>query len=88
MKRLADIYKNVLMLTQLGFSFVTPLLLCLALCWFLNSYLGLGSWIYIPGFFFGLGGSGMTAYKFYLVIERKQEKESKKEKKKIYFNHH
>ncbi len=88
MKRLADIYKNVLMLTQLGFSFVTPLLLCLALCWFLNSNLGLGSWVYIPGFFFGLGGSGMTAYKFYLAIERRQEKESKKEEKKIYFNHH
>ncbi len=88
MKRLADVYKDILMLTQLGFSFITPLLLCLALCWCLSTYLGLGSWVYIPGFFFGLGGSGMTAYKFYLAIERKQEKESKKEKEKIYFNHH
>ena len=33
MKRLSNMYKNVLMLTQFGLSFITPLLMCLALCW-------------------------------------------------------
>ena len=86
MKYWADIYKNILMLTQFGFSFITPLLLCLAICWSLSSCLGVGEWIYIPGFFFGLGGSGMVAYKLYLKIEKKHKKE--KENKKIYFNRH
>ena len=42
----------------------------------------------LPGFFFGLGGSGTVAYKFYLSINRQQKKENKKKKNKVSFNRH
>ena len=69
-------------------SFITPLLLCLALCWFIISKTGVGVWVYIPGFFFGMGGSATVAYKFYLSINRQQRKENKKRKNKVSFNRH
>ena len=86
MKNWTEIIKNVSMLTQFGLSFVTPLLLCLAVCWWLTTYLGAGGWVYIPGFFFGLGGSFMVAYKLYLSVVNRGNKEDKK--KKVSFNRH
>ena len=88
MKNWADMLKNITMLTQFGLSFVTPVFLCLALCWWLNIHLGVGAWVYIPGFFFGLGGSFMVAYKLYLKIMEEQKKEDKKKHKKVSFNRH
>ena len=43
MKNWADMLKNITMLTQFGLSFVTPVFLCLALCWWLNIHMGLYS---------------------------------------------
>lgn len=73
---------------QLGLSLITPVLICLAVCWLIVSKTGAGGWVYIPGFFFGLGGSGTVAYKFYLSINRQQKKENKKKKNKVSFNRH
>jgi len=86
MKQFGEIYKNLVLLTQFGISLIAPLLLCLGLCWWLSSSFDIGGWIFIPGFFFGLGGSGMTAYKLYLSVKNRQEKEQTK--KKISFNSH
>lgn len=86
MKQWSDIIKNVSLLTQFGLSLLTPLLLCLGLCWWLCSRFGLGGWIYILGFFFGLGGSGTVAYKLYLSQVRQCEKEKRKDK--VSFNRH
>lgn len=83
---ISEMMKNITLLTQLGLSLVTPLLICLALCWWLNARAGMGGWVYIPGFFFGLGGSGMSAYKVYMTVVGRQEKEKGKEK--ISFNSH
>ena len=88
MKQWSKIIKNVTMLSQFSLSLITPLLLCLAFCWFLISHTGVSGWIFIPGFFFGLGGSGTVAYKFYLSINRQQRKESRKKKNKVSFNRH
>ena len=74
LKQWSEILRNVTMLSQLGLSFITPLLLCLALCWFIISKTGVGGWIYIPGFFFGLGGSATVAYKFYLSVNKQEKK--------------
>lgn len=74
------------MLSQFGLSFITPTLLCLAICWWLSSRWGIGGWVYIPGFFFGMGGSGMVAYKFYLSVTKKEKKKEKKTP--ISFNRH
>lgn len=86
MKEWTDIFKNITILTQFGLSLITPLLLCLAFCWWLCGAAGIGGWIYILGFFFGMGGSGMVAYKFYLSAMKHQKKEEKK--KKVSFNRH
>lgn len=86
MKQWSEIIRNITMLSQLGLSFITPLLLCLAICWFLTSRMGIGGWVYILGFFFGMGGSGTVAYKFYLSVNRQEQKKEKKNK--VYFNRH
>ena len=88
MKQWSEIIRNVTMLSQLGLSLITPILICLAVCWLIVSKTGVGGWVYIPGFFFGLGGSGTVAYKFYLSINRQQRKEDKKKRNKISFNRH
>lgn len=88
MKNFAEMYKNILILTQFGLSFITPLLLCLALSWWLTTHFGLGGWVYILGFFFGMGGSGTVAYKLYLSVVNKQKKEEKEKKNPISFNRH
>ena len=36
MKNWMDVIKNLTMLTQFGLSFITPIFLCLAACWWLN----------------------------------------------------
>ena len=86
LKQWSEILRNVTMLSQLGLSFITPLLLCLALCWVITSRTGVGGWVYIPGFFFGMGGSGMVAWKLYVSVIGKQKKEETK--KHISFNRH
>lgn len=86
MRHWMNLAKSLTAFTQFGLSLVTPLLLCLGLCMWLSQGMGVGGWVYIPGFFFGMGGSAMVAYKFYLGIIGKQEKEKKK--KRICFNRH
>ena len=88
MKKGAEIWKNIAMLSQFGLSFITPLLLCLAGCWWRSAKAGAGGWVYIPGFLFGMGGSATVAYKFYLSTVKHQKKEEKKKKQKVSFNRH
>lgn len=88
MKNWSEIIRNLTMLTQFGLSFITPLLLCLAGCWWLVSHGGIGLWIYIPGFFFGMGGSGMVAYKMYRMITARKVRKEEKNKPKASFNSH
>lgn len=88
MKQWTNVIRNITMLTQFSLSFVTPLLLCLAACWWITDKTGAGGWVYIPGFFFGMGGSAMVAYKLYLSVTARQSKEDKKRSKKISFNRH
>ena len=85
MKKWNDIAKNLALLTQFGLSLITPLLLCLGICWYLENHGGLGGWVYIPGLILGLGGSGTYAWKFWRSVEGKQ---AKKPKKGISFNRH
>ena len=86
MKDWVTISQRLVMLGQLGLSLLMPLLLCLAACYLLTSKLGVGLWIYFPGFVFGLGGSFMTAYKLWLSVNSKAKKEG--EDKPPAFNRH
>ena len=88
MKKWAGIISNLTILTQFGLSFVTPLLLCLGICWWLTDRFALGGWVYLLGFFFGLGGSFTVASKLYLNVTAPDRKEKEKEKKKVSFNRH
>ena len=88
MKQWTDLVKNLTMLTQFSLSLMTPLLMCLGICWWLTAKAGLGGWVFIPGFFFGLGGSAMVAYKLYLAVERKNRKEKEEKREYISFNRH
>ena len=58
MKGWAHTMSSLSMFSQLGLSLAAPLLLCVLICSWLTGRFGIGTWIYIPGFFFGLGGSG------------------------------
>lgn len=86
MKQFSELFKNLALLTQLGLSLIMPILLCCLLCFFLTSKFDIGGWVFIPGIFFGLGGSFMTGYKLYLSECKKSKKDS--EKNKINFNSH
>ena len=79
------------MVGQLGLSLLMPLLLCLLFCLYLVTRFGAGLWIYIPGFFFGLGGSAMTAYKVYKSVTNKSRRQGKlhpRSKNEVSFNQH
>ena len=86
MKKWTDIIEKLTMLTQLSLSLVTPLLLCLGLCWWSSNRWSLGGWIYMIGFFFGLGGSAMTAWKFYRSVVMRQERTEKEKKNQKYLS--
>lgn len=88
MNKWRSLAKNLTMITQLGLSFIMPLLLCVALCWYLCDRFSMGGWIYILGFFFGLGASFMTAYKFFVSVMADEKKQSGQKKKTVSFNKH
>ena len=76
-KMFAELVKNMTLLTQLGLELISPLLVCLGICWWLTAKIGLGGWVFLPGFFFGLGGSFAVAKKLYETTMKREEKEKK-----------
>ena len=86
MNNWGSIFRQITILSQMGLSLIAPLLLCLFLCSFLTTRFGLGGWIYLPGFFFGLGGLAATARKIYIGITKHDKKNRKSSGTS--FNHH
>ena len=83
-----ELLQNLTMITQVGFSLITPLLVCLGVCWWLTRRFDLGGWIFIPGFILGLGGSFSAAWKLYQSAMRREKKKKEKEKETLSFNQH
>ncbi len=82
-------FGNFALIGQFGLSLAVPIILCVIGSYFLVSHDIAGTWIYIPGFILGIGASFMTAYKFYMYVEKTGRKRDKKIKRKgIYFNRH
>ena len=79
MKDWVTISQRLVMIGQLGLSLLMPLLISLGVCYLLSTRLGLGLWIYFPGFIFGLGSSFMTAYKFWQYTCEKERKKAEEE---------
>lgn len=87
MKDWMKLARGIALLTQFGLSLVTPLLLCVGICWWLTVRRGAPGWVFIPGFFLGLGGSFATARRLYLSVTQK-DKDNRKKKRGISFNSH
>lgn len=88
MHQMTKALKNLTLVTQFGLSFIMPLLICLLICmWLVNKY-EVGTWVFIVGFFFGLGSSFVTAYKFFKSVMKNEDKEERNRKDKVYFNNH
>jgi len=74
MAEIKNICRTLPLVGQLGLSIVVPIVLCIIACDWLINKLGVGSWIYIPGFIMGLGAAFMTMYKLYLSEKNKSKK--------------
>jgi len=81
-----QILNNLALIGQMGLSFAMPLLLCLFACHVLCTRFSVGYWVYIPGFFFGLGGSFATALKVYTAVTSKNK--NRQDKKTKAYNRH
>ncbi|WP_026505202.1 AtpZ/AtpI family protein [Butyrivibrio sp. NC3005] len=83
MKDLNKLLTGIVYVGQLGLDLAVPILLCLGLGWFLNTKLDFGVWIYFPCMILGLGGGGMTFWKFYTRIVMKGVKKPDKSRPKV-----
>ena len=89
LKNASKLIGQFAMVEQLGLSLLMPLLMCIVACFLLNTKLGISALIYIPGFILGLGASMTTAYKVYLSVVRKEEKNKLKHGPgEVSFNRH
>ncbi|MCF0133294.1 MAG: AtpZ/AtpI family protein [Blautia sp.] len=88
MKKWNDMIKSITLFSQFGFSFITPMIMCVGIGWLFTAKLSVGAWVFIPGFIFGIGSSFMVAYKFYRKAVRDNEREQNERKKTISFNQH
>lgn len=78
--------KNLIWITQLGFSVVSPLLMCILGSVWLSNHFEIGKWIIVIGVFAGIGGSVSGLVSSLKSIERTAKVEDKD--KPIYFNEH
>jgi len=88
MKHRSEIMQNLLLLSQFGLSLAAPLLLCLFLCQHLVSVRHVGEWVYIPGFFFGLGASFTTAWKLYQSVMNRTKRDEEDKETRVASNEH
>ena len=81
--------RELVWLTQLGFSIVYPLLLCVLGAVWLRSHFSLGGWVVVIGLLLGLGGAfsaGLAFFRHTRQIE--QEDNRKKGPPPLSFNEH
>ncbi len=82
------LFNHFALIGQFGLSLVMPLLLCFLGCYALFSRGIAGIWIFIPGFVLGIGASFMTAWKFYLYVIGKEDRQKEKKERGVCFNDH
>ena len=68
MKDMQRVLRQLSLIGQLGLSVVTPILMCLLVCWLLTTRAGAGTWVYIPGFILGLGSAFVSVWKVYQSV--------------------
>lgn len=78
---MTKIMNGIALIGQLGLSLVMPLLICIAVCFLIIEKTGAGSWVYIPGFIMGLGGSFSTALGVYRSVQKRSERDTSAKKR-------
>lgn len=68
-----QVLSDLVWVGQLGLNLISPLLLCLVLCWWLTTRWGFPLWLYIPGFFLGMGGGFSSAAQFYRLTMKRSK---------------
>lgn len=53
------------LITQLGLSLITPLLLCIFLSLWIQRRFGAGDWVIVAGILAGLGSMAVSYFQFY-----------------------
>lgn len=67
-----DIFKNLALLTQIGLSVCTPVILCILGAKWLQDRLGFGSWIVIAGAALGAGAGILSLIKLGKSVNNKK----------------
>ncbi len=80
MKYNRDVYKSLMMITQLGISMMTPIFLCVLLGIFLDKKFGTSLTVIL--LFIGMLAGGRNTYMLAMKFVDKTEKESEDEKHK------
>lgn len=78
MKPYFKLFSDLALLTQFGFSLVTPVVLCVGGAFWLHARWGAPAWVIAPGFVLGFGAAASTAWHFYKRTCRKAEKDGRK----------
>ncbi|MEG0339027.1 MAG: AtpZ/AtpI family protein [Oscillospiraceae bacterium] len=71
-------WKNIVYLTQVGFSVAFPLIICLIGAGYLRDRFALGDWVMLLGIVLGLGSAAESFYTFLKYVERQGKKPPRK----------
>lgn len=88
MKDFNKISSGLVWLTQLGFSLITPPIVCTWLGAWLRDRFSLGIWVILVGLLLGIGGAIASALQFYRVAVRKAKEDDNGFSKFTGFNSH
>ena len=78
--------QNLLWISQLGVSLITPPLVCIWGAYWLQNHFSLGGWIMILGIILGFGAAASSGMAFYRMVLRQAKKKEEKHGKS--FNSH
>ncbi|MFI3169907.1 MAG: ATPase F0F1 [Faecalibacterium sp.] len=90
MKSIAKALEDLVWVGQLGLSLMMPLLLLMLLCYWLTTQMGVGVWVYLPGFLLGIG-AGISSFASFWNLMKKKHLGKQKDKEfpqAISFNQH
>lgn len=73
-----QIVRMAMSVTQLGLSVAAPLVLCVLAAFWLRRQFALGGWVMVVGLVLGLGGMGLTFYKYLRSLMKTGKKKERK----------
>lgn len=80
--------KDLVWVTQLGFSIISPLLVCVLGSAWLRGRLGLGPWVIVVGLLLGMGGAISAGITFYRHTRQLTKPPKNQKPNPVSFNQH